>query len=131
MQINITIEGPAYSINKMYYATRKILTKEARAWQDSVIAQLAKYDLPSVGPLIDQKPLRVDITLEYPKSTFYNKEGLISSRTYDCSNFEKSIIDVIFDLMGTNDKYIVELFSTKVVGNANRITFTIETMEDL
>lgn len=129
MQINIKLQGPAYSINKMYYATRKVVTKEARAWQDSVIAQLGPYDLASKGPLIDGKPLRVEVEVVYPRSTFYNAQGLISSRTYDCSNVEKSIIDVIFGQLGVNDKYIVELYSTKRVGNAHSISFQIETID--
>jgi Holliday junction resolvase RusA-like endonuclease len=125
--IEFTLPIKAYSINKMYYATRKVLTKEARAWQDNVVAQLGPYDLASKGPLIDGKPLRVEIEVTYPMNIFYNTHGLISSKTMDCSNVEKSIIDVVFGQLGVNDKYIIELYSTKRAGDNYKISFRIET----
>ncbi len=72
----------------------------------------------------------VYIDVQYPYHDFYNNLGLISSKTFDCSNVEKPILDRIFgDFMSINDKFVTELHSTKSVGSRCQIAIKILLLE--
>jgi len=59
----------------------------------------------------------VELTALYPPHVYYNKNGTISAKTIDCSNFEKPVIDLIFGgTMNVNDKNIDCLISKKAAG---------------
>lgn len=66
--------------------------------------------------------IKVDITCYYPREVFFTKKGTISAKTFDLSNVEKPIVDVIFlekyatqtiKNIGIDDKYITDLNSKK------------------
>lgn len=130
MQIQFTIEGKAFSINKAYYATRKILTGEAKDW-----IQQVQHQLEEVKDLVDFAATHADggrghiemhLTFYYPKHVFYNGQGQISSKVYDLDNSLKLLIDVIFRHMDMNDKYITKIVAAKEVGSRHYIEISLK-----
>lgn len=98
MEFKIVIPFKAYSINDYYYNDRKHgKRKEAKEWEYQVNWQLKNYDFSefrnSFNPKTDA--LKVDITYYY--SNFYTKAGNLNKKTYDLSNCEKPLIDLIFN----------------------------------
>lgn len=130
MRIEFTLPIKAYSINSYMYATRKVITKEARVWSDNVKKLLKEQKcLEEFKDKFNYEPISIYISIHYPKHVFYNKEGTISSKTIDVSNTEKILIDLIFkDTMELNDKYIVYMESSKHAGEDYKIDFRIETL---
>lgn len=129
MQIEFTLPIKAYSINNYMYASRRVITKEARLWSDAVKEQLKALPcLVEFKKAYDYTPISIYISIYYPKQVFYNKEGLISSKTMDVSNTEKILIDLIFkETLDINDKYITFMESSKHAGEAYMVSFRIET----
>jgi len=129
MQIEFTLPIKAYSINNYMYTTRRVITKEARLWSDMVKEHLRAIPcLAEFKSKYNYTPINIQINVYYPKNVFYNKEGLISSKTFDISNTEKILIDLIFkDTLDINDKYITYMESSKHAGEAYMISFRIET----
>lgn len=129
MIIEFTLPIKAYSINAYHYATRRVITKEARVWSDMVKEHLRAIPcLAEFKSEYDYTPISIYISIHYPKQIFYNKEGLISSKTMDISNTEKILIDLIFkETLDINDKYITYMESSKHAGDSYMISFRIET----
>lgn len=127
--IEFTLEGPCFSINKTYYASKKILTKEARSWIDNAYAQLEQHtwafdklrsEFTECGGHFE-----INIEVRYPMEKFYNKQGYVSSRTIDVTNFEKILVDVIFSKLQLNDKYLLNMKSSKKVGDREHINVSL------
>lgn len=121
-----------FSINAMYYGDARTKTSQAREWSYQVFHQLS-----TLNNLNNMKDLReyfnptkhqvsIEILVEYPKNIFFTKNGTISAKTIDITNFEKVITDLFFDKryfdkeypygcknLNIDDKYITELFSKK------------------
>jgi hypothetical protein len=130
MEVNLEIPMKAFSINSYYYASRKVKTKEAREWEEEFMQHLEEekgltdlaLDFSEHGGTFI-----VSIWIQYPHHVFYNNQRIISSKTFDCSNTEKIIIDRIFgDKMQVNDKHITELHSYKEVGPRHCIKIRIQ-----
>lgn len=69
----------------------------------------------------------VNLTFFYPSNIFWTKEHVISSKTFDLSNVEKLLIDVIFGtVLQINDKNIRRLHSEKHPGAAWAIEVVLE-----
>lgn len=129
MQVEFILPIKAFSINAYHYATRKVKTKEAREWEELVQSHLdnekALIDLADTWRKSGGS-FEVHIEIMYPHHIFYNKQGCISSKTFDISNTEKLIIDRVFlDRMDVDDRFIVKLVSTKVSGHRHQIKVTI------
>ncbi len=63
----------------------------------------------------------------YPPHIFYNRHGQISSKTFDCDNIVKPLVDLIFgQFMGINDKNIVKVVSEKRAGAVQAIDIRVE-----
>lgn len=123
--IAFTLQIKPFSVNSMYYATRKVKTKEYRAWEEQVLAQLKHVQ--GLEALKEFKNFTFEMHVEYPEHIFYNSKGEISSKTVDKSNDEKALIDVIFgQYLNLNDKYIVRLVSGKYAGAGHAIHVLIE-----
>lgn len=69
---------------------------------------------------------KVSYTFIYPHDIFFTAQGRLSARAYDLSNTEKSIQDEIFKLIGTDDRFVVELHSFKKAGSKHCIEVEIE-----
>lgn len=122
--IEFTLEGKAFSVNKAYYATRKVLTTEAKQWQAGINQQLEELKcLTDFALDFKEKPGPIEIRLcfNYPFHIFLNAQGQLSSKVYDLDNCLKLLIDCIFVRMGINDKFVTKLFAEKRVGSRNNI----------
>ena len=127
MKVKFNLNVPPFSINKMYYATVKTRTKEARLWSEDVLNELKskpglQKTFKRMRDAFDPAKHSFHITLKYhyPKEIFYTVKGYVSAGTMDQSNVEKPLIDLLFlpkygDLnLGIDDRYITSLYSEKV-----------------
>lgn len=83
--------------------------------------------------------IKVEITCYYPHEIFFTKKGTISAKTFDLSNVEKPIVDVIFlekyatntiKNLGIDDKFITDLNSKKRPSSEHSINIRIQ-LDDL
>jgi hypothetical protein len=147
MIIKFTLPVQPFSINSMYYATRKVITSEAREWQHDVIYAASA---PGITDLLtvftDQfKPKEHSIAFSMiwnvPVSEFYTKNNAISGHVFDLSNIEKPLLDLLmlpkfhgnsppqtFKNMNLDDKFVTRLHSEKrpVLGQKHSIEITFE-----
>jgi len=155
VQITIIINSRPFSINQYYYypvlkteihaynAKRKariygkpVRSADARNWARSVFTELNKSgnkaQLKKFRDSFDPKLHTIGIKLACYYENFTTKAGIISSKTNDCSNVEKPIIDLLFDEkyygrscpegcenLNINDKFITELISSKHQSDEN------------
>jgi len=130
MKIQFTIQGKAFSVNKAYYATRKILTGDAKEWIQQVQHQLEEVkdlvDFAATHAETGHGQIEMHLTFYYPKHQFFNGQGQISSKTYDLDNSLKLLIDVVFRHMDMNDKYITKIVATKAVGSHHYIEISLK-----
>jgi Holliday junction resolvase RusA-like endonuclease len=130
MEFEFIIPGKAFSVNAYYYAIRKVKTSEARAWEELVAQELEELkELTDMAMDFNEKggTLAIWIDVQYPHHVYYNNLGLVSSKTFDCSNVEKPLLDLIVGRrMGINDKFVTELHSTKSVGSTYQIVVKIQ-----
>ena len=130
MDVCFELQGKGFSVNAAYYATRKIKTQACRDWETDKLHQLDEVkDLVDLTDTWREQggSFEVHLVHEYPYHVFYNKQGLISSKTFDCSNVEKLLIDLIFGrTMGVDDKNITKLISEKRVGAQHCIKVKIQ-----
>lgn len=123
MSFNITLPIKAFSINQAFYATRKVKTKDCRDWETRVEAML--NEVPNIKKLATFKNFHIEIDVIWPEAIYYNSKGDISSKTFDVTNTEKLLIDCLFKVIGTNDKYITKLTSSKAAGHGYEIRIRI------
>lgn len=104
-------------------------TQAFKDWATEILARLDEHkelhelatDHAKLGGTFE-----VEIIAEFPAHVFYNKAGEVSSKTIDCSNFEKPLIDLVFGhTMDVNDKFITKLVSSKRAGADYSIKMTI------
>lgn len=122
--IEFTLDGKAFSVNKAYYATRKVLTTEAKEWQAGINAQLEELkDLTEFSLDFHESPgpIEIRLTFNYPHHEFYNAQKMISARSMDVDNCCKLLIDCIFQRMSINDRFITKLVAQKCVGSRHSI----------
>jgi hypothetical protein len=127
-----SIKVKPFSINAATYSDARTKTREYIEWASQVFHQLNnEKDLETFKQIREEfdetkHSFAVEMTAFYPKSVFVNKEGTLSSRTVDLSNWEKIIQDLLFDKqyyskphpygvcnISCNDKHVVDLYSKK------------------
>lgn len=135
------------SINSTYYSTGGgfIKTTAAREWTHEVCYHLSSEEnekaLADLRQHFDNSKHYYKISLEahYPKKFFITGKGHISARTVDITNWEKSIIDVIFlpknysdtppygcKNLNIDDRYICEMSSKKVLSKDDFYRIVVE-----
>lgn len=114
----------------MYYRSRAIKTKDARAWEEQILSLLQEHTA-----LLDMAEIwrksggifQIAICDIYPEHKFYNKQGQISSKTFDCDNILKPLIDLIFGkYMNINDKHITKVTGVKAIGASKYLSIFVE-----
>jgi hypothetical protein len=144
MKIKFRLNIGAYSINNWTYASRKVITTQAREWiQDVVYAASAPAitaELAKVRSAFDPKKYSIGIRIveNYPESSFYTKNGTISGHTFDKSNIEKPLIDILFlpkfhgsfppetfQNLNIDDKFITHMTSVKKPVTAGGLSIDI------
>ncbi len=148
MKIQFSLPVGPFSINAFYYARRKIITAEAREWQHRVIYAASAPGITDKMKLFrdefDQKKHSIAFSVVYnvPATSFYTKNGTISGHVFDCTNFEKPLLDLLmlpkfhgnesaetFLNLNMDDKHVTRISSEKRPVNAGHesldITFEI------
>lgn len=132
MQYEFRLKSKPYSINSFYYRDGRIIKQEAKEWMAQIFHLLSSSEnqekLEQIRKSFDKNLHYFKVKLEFyfPKNTLFNKKGLLSSRAFDLSNIEKTLIDLIFlpkyhkqqfpygcPNINIDDKYICELESIK------------------
>lgn len=141
-KISFRVTAPPFSVNKAYYlksynskTATKIRTKECRDWGDGILLEIQpqKEEMIAFQKQFNEKlhALRINLVFGVPKEKFFTKAGHISIASCDITNIEKLLVDVIFDErfngralsgglvsnLNINDKFIVQMVSTKVPSN--------------
>lgn len=131
MKLEFELPIKAFSINSYHYANRKIKTKEAREWEQKVLS-LINYDTRNALADIRKHfehmggSFRLQLEFQYPREVYYNKDEEISARTFDLSNVEKPIMDLIFlQTMKIDDRFVDKLTSKKKAGDKYNIKIRI------
>lgn len=131
MRTEISLPMKAFSINAFYSRDVRHITKEGRAWCQELYFRLDEQR-EKLQPIIDAFNVAggqfwVTVVVRYPATIFYNKQGQVSARTFDLSNTEKSLLDVLFTkVMGIDDRFITKLVSCKTPSTEYGIDLTIE-----
>ena len=142
--LNLYLPIKAYSLNNMFYGNRHIKKTEARNWEIEILHYISsKIDQDAIKAftaLFDPKKhgIVIKLTYYYPKAELITKAGTLSSKSFDLSNVEKPLIDVLMlakysDSSITNleidDKFIVDLESKKRIGNEHSISVNFQLVE--
>jgi len=123
-----------FSINSFYTANRRFKTSAAREWTITVQHFLKdskiQKKLENLRDYFNPQKHVFEITLKfyYPKNKLFSSTGGISSKSFDCSNVEKPLIDILFlpkyfeetPNLNIDDKYIVKLLSEKKISRDNK-----------
>lgn len=134
--IELSIPLKVFSINQMTYRDVRFKSAAFKDWATKVVAYIEEceqykelmdiaQDHKLNGGIFD-----IEIEAVYPHYEFYNKQGSVSSKTIDVTNFEKPLIDIIFgQIMDVNDKYIVNMVSCKIPGSHHHIKVSISLLD--
>lgn len=142
----LTLEIPVkpYSVNSYYYRNRSIKRREAVEWEHTIIEHLRNKEyqdkIEEFRNLFSpsKHSIEIHIKLQYPKELLYTKKHQISSKSFDISNTEKPLIDVIFlskystktsRNLEIDDKYITKMIVEKVAGKDHLITINIKLVD--
>jgi Holliday junction resolvase RusA-like endonuclease len=128
VEINLPIK--AFSVNAYYYSNRNIKTKEAREYEALVLQLLEEYKaLHDMALQFNEQggEFSIEICIEYPQHIYFNKSGKISAKTFDVTNVEKPIVDLIMNrFMNIDDRFLVSCKSTKRAGAMHKINIVLE-----
>lgn len=102
MSYKLIIDEKAFSINGMYYNNSSYgKTAEATKWSHKIFNSLSleenQKEINRLREDFDPKTqnLSISILCIYPKNKLITKNGYVSARSIDISNFEKPLIDLI------------------------------------
>lgn len=122
MRVEFILPIKAFSLNKYRYGHSPHKTKEAREYEEDVLQRLK--EIPELTVMSEKwhGTIEVELVFTYPSAVFYNAKGHISAKTYDLSNVEKPLLDLIINRhMGLDDRFVTKLVSSKGPGEAYSI----------
>ncbi len=131
MTLRFTLPIPAFSVNRAYARDRRFKTSAYNDWATKAMYYLKSVDgLEQIKAAFDATKGKgsffIQIVAYYPGYVFFNKQGQISSKTVDCSNMSKNIIDLLFgDCLDINDKHITKLAEEKRAGSDYSLEITL------
>lgn len=121
MTYEFTLPMRAFSVNAYRYRNNINKTKEARAYEAEFLQKLEMHRAPLMSLAAHWRSVRGTIKVTYvciyPRDFYLNAKGEVSARTYDCTNFEKPIQDLVFGFLGINDCFAKPLYSDKIPGD--------------
>ena len=130
MRVEINLPIKAYSVNAYFYGNRSIKTKEARAYEALVLHLLEDYkQLHDMADIWRESGgyFSIDICVEYPQHIYYNKSGKISAKTFDVTNVEKPLVDLVMNrFMDVDDKNLTSMCSSKRPGPMHSVRIILE-----
>lgn len=131
MKYTFVLATQAFSVNAYRYRKNFIKTKEAREYEEKILYMLDEHkQLHDMADMWRKTGgyFEISIVQTYPKHIFYNQAGTISSKTFDISNCEKPLLDLILNtFMSVDDKNVTKLISEKRIG----LNYTIEVSLEL
>lgn len=118
------------STNCVSRSGRLIKTAQANEWNISAFEALNSDEnqeaINKLKKYFDYKKHQYSIKIiaHFPRSHFYKKDGTLSSKSMDVSNFEKAVIDVLFlpkhcnrpAPFGVNNLEVDDKYITKCIG---------------
>lgn len=132
MRRTFTLPLKPFSVNSMYYGHRNQKTAECRDWESAFLHELGKSGPQSAlkdlreAFVLHKHVYRARIIWHVPRVSFITQKGEISSRSFDVTNTEKPIIDLVFlpkyhvqrppygcQNLNVDDKYLMSLNSGK------------------
>lgn len=119
MTLEIILPVEPFSINRKSSRDARFTTSAYKDWATKIVYRLENnLELKRLGVkwLNDGGQFHVEYHFTYPGNKYYTSKKDISSKIYDLTNTEKPLQDLIFDVMGVNDKYVTKLISTKGPG---------------
>ena len=148
MKVTLNLNCTPFSINKMSFRDKRYKTPEAQKWSKSIFIELNSEEnqsqLELIRTVFDPKKhaYNIDMQFFYPPHILFTKAGLVSAKSHDLSNVEKPLIDLLFlpkyfDLkvpygvknLNVDDKYILNLSSSKRISNNHKIIITLSILE--
>lgn len=134
-QVEFEIVARPFSINATSHRDKRYSTVAYLEWQEAILQKLLEHKGPldkmsAKAKMAGKSTFSIDFCFKYPPEIYYNKQGLISSKTIDISNCEKTLLDVIFaGVLDINDKRVTALNSTKCSSSHYAISIKIELLE--
>jgi hypothetical protein len=145
MRVKIRISEKPFSINAMYYMDKRNKTREAKEWSYSVFHQLSsEQNLAKLEKIRDyfdpaKHHFHVSLRAYYPRHILHRKDGAVSAKSIDVTNWEKPLIDLLFlpkyfntpspygcKNLNVDDKYITSMLSAKIISPEDRHYIDIE-----
>ncbi len=100
MRRKISLPLKPFSVNAMYSNTRNFKTAAYRDWELAALYAILNEHLVLTQLREAFDPIKhcfeVEIISYVPKAILFTKAGTLSSRSYDLSNIEKNLIDLLF-----------------------------------
>lgn len=129
MTVSLSLPIKGFSVNATYYASRKFKTAEFRRWESQTSTLIAEYpELKVLGDAFNAHGGTFSVTyiFYYPEAVYHNKFGAVSAKTFDLTNTEKTIQDLVFAEMGVDDRFVTKLRSYKEVGVSHRVDIILK-----
>lgn len=131
MKLEFTLPIKAFSINAYRYGHTPHKTKEARSFEEDFLWHISQVsdilEMADKWRTGDYGQVHVSIVHVYPKDVFFNKQGKVSAKTFDLSNTEKILLDLILNkYMEIDDRFVTVLNSSKIPGAAYEIRVSLE-----
>jgi len=149
MEVSFTLHVPPFSLNNMYYKKTFNRTRDAREWSTLVFQQLqGEYVQQQINKFKEKwspkgNSIRVNLIYRYPIDKLITKDMNISSRSMDCTNVEKPLVDLMFAKkyhersfpegcpnFNIDDKVVIKCISEKVPSRSGEyeIGVTVESV---
>ena len=118
LQLNLPMK--AFSVNQVSTRDVRFKTGAYKAWASEFLYRISEYDFSELQQAYEKHRgvLSVHIVAIYPEQIYYNSFGKISSKTFDVSNIEKPILDLLFNTsLGIDDRNVEWMTSRKCSGS--------------
>lgn len=136
-EVNLNLpDQMAFSINAATCRDARFKTVAYKDWYSKIKASIqmngsykSLLDFAETFKQDNHQSIEIEIDIYYPNWLFYTSKGTISSKTFDISNTEKILIDLLLvDILQINDKNVTRLISSKHPAKAYGINITLALM---
>lgn len=120
----------AFTINQYYTGNGRHKTSAARNWETKFLYEIAvlQPQLDAMNNLWAFKGGVFSLQMTFMYANFYTLKGGINPKTYDLTNSEKAVQDLLFRQLNIDDRNVVDLRSFKRPGSYDSIKIVLELM---
>lgn len=148
MSQKLVLNVEPFSINRLHYRDGKIKTQTARDWECRVFHELSKEPNSKILKELRDKfdhlkhGYIIKMVCFYAQEKLFNRQGAISAKSMDISNWEKPLIDLIFlekfselkppfgaENLKTDDRFILQMSSGKRASKTPRIEVSLRIVD--